>query len=249
MITFKNLGKKGRFGNQLFEIASTIGLATSHQIDFGFPKWRNYEDSWHNFFPRNMQKYFLNPLPKMLKCSYRMIHVDWGYHDLKLEDWCSLDGYFQSWRYFHHCEELIRHYFELKSLSKMEIPQNCLAIHMRLGDYDGSVLTNLDIEYYTHALSYFDKSQPIMVFSDDIVTARAIFDNNKYIYVEGNDYMVDFYLMTKCSHFIIANSTFSWWAAWLSKNPGKKVIAPNNWFNPKTGLDTSDLYHPSWLVL
>ena len=69
------------------------------------------------------------------------------------------------------------------------------------------------------------------------------------IFVEGNDDIEDLWLMSLCSHNIIANSSFSWWGAWLNENKNKKVIAPNKWFGENTGLNDSDIIPEKWIKI
>lgn len=116
------------------------------------------------------------------------------------------------------------------------------------------------IEYYQKALEYFDEQQPVVVFSDspEWVKEQEFFDNDRFLISQPQDkyndgsYLpyIDLCLMTLCSHAIIANSSMSWWGAWLQKNPNKKVIAPKMWFGISySDKDTSDLYLKDWIVL
>ena len=86
------------------------------------------------------------------------------------------------------------------------------------------------------------------VFSDDIEWCKKVFGNSEeIIYIEKEADYVDLYLMSLCKHNIIANSTFSWWGAWLGKHPDQIVIAPNQWFGPAiTDKPTDDLIPESW---
>jgi len=116
------------------------------------------------------------------------------------------------------------------------------------------------IKYYEKALSKFDPKQPVIVFSDSIdwVKEQEFFSGDRFLisepkekYVDGSfTPYVDLCLMSLCSHAIIANSTMSWWGAWLISNPNKQVIAPKMWFGPAyADKDTSDLYCPDWIIL
>jgi hypothetical protein len=116
------------------------------------------------------------------------------------------------------------------------------------------------IEYYEEALKQFDEDQPVIVFSDspEWVEEQEFFQGDRFMvskpttkYADGSyTPYVDLCLMSLCSHAIIANSSMSWWGAWLQKNPNKKVIAPKRWFGPAyADKDTTDLYCPDWIVL
>ena len=116
------------------------------------------------------------------------------------------------------------------------------------------------IEYYQQALSHFDDEQPVVVFSDspEWVKEQEFFSGDRFFISEPNEkygdgsYLpyADLCLMSLCSHAIIANSSLSWWGAWLIDNPDKKVIAPKMWFGPAyADKNTKDLYCPNWIVL
>ena len=96
------------------------------------------------------------------------------------------------------------------------------------------------------------KNPRFLIFTDDVkwvtenMTLPAFAE-----FVSGSiteNHYEDFYLMSKCKHQVIANSSFSWWAAWMKPNPGKIVIAPNNWFN-NSRLDTADLIPDGWIKI
>jgi len=116
------------------------------------------------------------------------------------------------------------------------------------------------IEYYERALAEFDDDQPVIVFSDSVewVKEQEFFSGDRFLISEPEDKYADgsftpyadLCLMSLCSHAIIANSSMSWWGAWLISNPDKKVIAPKMWFGPAyADKDTKDLYCPDWIVL
>ena len=116
------------------------------------------------------------------------------------------------------------------------------------------------LEYYEKALAEFDDEQPVVVFSDSIdwVKEQPFFQGDRFMFSEPEDKhsdgalvpYLDMCLMSLCSHAIIANSSMSWWGAWLIKNPNKKVIAPSMWFGSDyADKDTSDLYCEGWKVI
>ena len=116
------------------------------------------------------------------------------------------------------------------------------------------------LEYYQQALGHFNDDQPVIVFSDspEWVKEQEFFDDDRFFISEPQDkysdgsYLpyVDLCLMSLCSHAIIANSSLSWWGAWLQSNPSKKVIAPKMWFGPAyADKNTADLYLKDWIVL
>ena len=116
------------------------------------------------------------------------------------------------------------------------------------------------LEYYEKALAEFDDNQPVIVFSDspEWVKEQEFFSADRFYQSEPNDKYADgsytpyadLCLMSLCSHAIIANSSMSWWGAWLISNPNKKVIAPRMWFGPAyADKNTNDLYCSDWITL
>lgn len=175
-----------------------------------------------------------------------------------------LDGYWQSEKYFADIENIIRQDYTFKAkpdttnfqlIEKMSV-QNSVSIHFRRGDYISNPKTNqthsvCSIEYYKQSVEFIsDKiSDPhFYIFSDDIEWAKQNFRIESpltYIDHNNNDYE-DLRLMMNCKHNIIANSSFSWWGAWLNNNSDKIVIAPAKWFNDPS-IDTKDLIPEKWI--
>lgn len=117
-----------------------------------------------------------------------------------------------------------------------------VSIHIRKGDYETrhwkDILGFMDnTKYYNNALNYINaklENPHFFIFSDDIEWAKNNFQLSKYTYIDHNKgklSYIDMYLMSLCKHNIIANSTFSWWGAWLNKNENKIVIMPDKWIN------------------
>ena len=115
------------------------------------------------------------------------------------------------------------------------------------------------LEYYGEALSHFDKDQPVIVFSDspEWVQEQEFFGGDRFVisvpedkYSDGSyEPYIDLCLMSLCSHAIIANSSLSWWGAWLQNGKGK-VVAPKRWYGPAyADKDLSDLYCKDWIVV
>jgi hypothetical protein len=246
-LTFKSLGRYGRFGNQLFQVAATIGIAKKHGYDFAFPKWHNYDalERFGTQEPIDIYNYLKNPLPEITDFDGFLDHfVHWGYHETHLpaRNW-NLSGHMQSERYWDHCEGEVRHYLTFKEPYE-QIP--AIALHVRLGDYGGDYHPRQPMSYYRQALAMLPDME-VIVFSDSPDEAEKLFPDA--IVSGGNDYIEDFKLMTACHSFVIANSTYSWWAAYLGSQQGKQVIAPALWFGPAAGLDPKDIYCKGWKVI
>ena len=135
----------------------------------------------------------------------------------------------------------------------MEISQldNPVALHIRRTDY----ITNpnhtcLGLDYYEKALNIFP-NQTVLIFSDDPQWCQnqKLFEDDRFMISDNDDQYIDMSLMTMCKGHVIANSSLSWWGAWLSDS--ERVIAPKGWFEGSNNshLDTSDIYCSEWTVL
>jgi hypothetical protein len=179
-----------------------------------------------------------------------------------------LDGFWQSELYFNSIKSVIIKDFEFtknlddKNFHWLNLIQstNSVSIHVRRGDYITNVNAqsyngSLGLEYYENAFKFIkSKFSDVLffVFSDDIEWCeKNINTNTKTFFIDSNkhsNFHLDMYLMSQCKHNIIANSSFSWWAAWLNQNNNKCVVAPKKWF-AISSLDTSDLIPKSWITL
>lgn len=180
---------------------------------------------------------------------------------LQLEN-VYLEGYWQTYKYFDDIRDI------LLSELKLEIPldhtneevlqqirsSNAVSVHVRRGDYlqfseiYGGICTET---YYIDAISYMRKhtNNPVFyIFSNDINWCRNTFGKYKdIVYIDINDEdhgYFDLELMRNCKHNIIANSSFSWWGAWLNENPDKIVIAPRKWIN---GVEDDEICPSGWV--
>lgn len=171
-----------------------------------------------------------------------------------------LDGYWQSEKYFSDIREILLRDFQfLISDSSLEkyaeaITNDAVSVHIRRGDYlkhpelFGGIC---DMNYYRKAMDYFINRNPKTVFylfSDDKEWTKEVFEEYPVCVVEKaffSSYQdwYDMYLMSKCHHNIIANSSFSWWGAWLNTNIDKEVVAPRKWINRK---QTKDIWCQTW---
>lgn len=134
-----------------------------------------------------------------------------------------------------------------------------ISIHIRRGDYvkidpnDYYQFNNVStLKYYNQAINIFKKklgNSRFYIFSNDIEWCQKNFIGNNYYFInvnKGKDSIYDLYLMTLCKHHINANSTFSWWGAWLSNNTNKEVIVPHDFIR---NVETKDIYPNSWIKL
>ena len=182
-------------------------------------------------------------------------------------DSCYLSGYWQSERYFTDVAEKIRKDFaflipldgENLKLSQQIIGLNSVSLHVRRGDYildpkNAKIYHACTAEYYGKAIELLMnmvQNPRFFIFSDDIEWAKQNLDiGRSCTYVahnRGTDSYIDMQLMSLCKHHIIANSSFSWWGAWLNPCSDKVVVAPSMWFNSE--INTGDLLPLDWLLV
>ncbi|MHC1697482.1 MAG: alpha-1,2-fucosyltransferase [Geobacteraceae bacterium] len=177
-----------------------------------------------------------------------------------------MDGYWQSEKYFAAIRALLKNEFTLRvpldgddlQLAEKIRTCNAVSLHVRRGDY----LTNpqaakhhgtCDRDYYDQAVSFIKQKIPaarLFIFSDDPQWSEANMSYDLPTTIvsktDGTTEGRDLTLMSSCRHHIIANSSFSWWGAWLGDNPEKLVIAPMHWFNDPA-RSTGDLIPEGWL--
>lgn len=176
-----------------------------------------------------------------------------------LKGFIYIKGWFQSEKYFNefadnirkeiYPREKIRIPFELKNILKNS---NTVSVHVRRGDFKKE-RNILPAEYYENAkrvMSQFIKDPYFIIFSDDILYVRENMNFGSRCYYMDQKYLYEDYeellIMSKCKHNIIANSTFSWWGAWLNSNKNKIVVAPKKWFLGKVEKDV-DIVPDDWI--
>jgi len=177
---------------------------------------------------------------------------------------CFLSGYFQSWRYFSGAEEDIREAFNTDRLSTVRTQPlestireaACpVAVHIRRGDYElaADAWGLLDAAHYDRARQALEpratNKPTYFLFSDDLPKATALLAHwDNVVPVAGLNGLEDFRLMSICRHFFIANSTYSWWAAWLGRAADKLVFAPSVWFKAsERPIDEFSRLPPDWI--
>lgn len=236
MISFSQLGQWGRLGNQLFEVAATIGVALERGEQYMFPHW-DYSDKC------SLRGCYSD------KIKYQNIYKEPFFHYQKVSCLPSTDlrGYFQSYKYFEDCKYNILD-FLTPNIEVSQMDGVC-GIHVRRGDYLSlsGCYEILDLNYYQAAMDQV-KADKYLIFSDDIGFCKSIFKGDNFIFSENTDPAHDLALMSKgCENLIIANSSLSWWGAYLNNNFNKKIICPAKWFGPKLNHNIKDLLPDSWI--
>ncbi len=232
------------------------------QERFTFLSRLNKKISNSNLFYKINSK--LDILKDQLEIVKKINDKEMGFDEqfFKIKGKIYLDGYWQSEKYFKDIEDIIRKEFILKSMGEeankikkvIEKEKNSVSIHIRRGDYVNNPKTLAihgvcSIDYYKRAIKYINKKTKgvkFFVFSDDIPWVKENLELKNVFFVSNSNIKAeeDLFLMSLCKNNIIANSSFSWWGAWLNKNREKIVVAPQNWFNNKKEKDIVPL---SWI--
>jgi len=222
----------------------------------------------NNLLPsHNFEKAFQYFSPLKKRTYYREKSFSFDERVLRLGSNVYLKGYFQSEKYFLPAKDVIRRDFTFKGSVVNHLAEfasqlnttNSVSIHVRRGDisknpdmseYHGT----LEKEYYMAAINLVNSKieNPVFYFlSDDINWVTENLSIPNAFYLSGGiskNHFEDLYLMSQCKHNIIANSSFSWWGAWLNDNQNKIIIAPEKWFN-KGPKDTQDIIPKGWIKI
>lgn len=260
----------GRLGNSMFQIAAAIGYAKKYGYQWAADVANGAGEPYssiHKVFPNLPKENFghgnryhehPNRHCQIHETHFNDCHFD--YHPIPdLGANVSLTGFYQSWKYFEGQDELIKKVFELPHVEGYE---DCVSIHVRRGDYvqHAGSFPPITPEFVWNAISaiaiQLKVVPPVVVFSDDIQWCKENLGlKGEVIYSEGRNELQDLSLMASCAHHIIANSTFSWWGAYLGHNPNKIVISPSckrgSWFGMEAGVkkDCVDLLPPNWIQI
>ena len=284
---------KGGLGNQLFQYAAGLSLASLHNVevkvdisalkkpDEEIGTVRNFDLQHFSIPPATatqaeidelLKSDFISSaiqklLPPYKRKIYKEAFFNFDPNFYKAGNHLYLKGYRQSEQYFKNIKDLIRKQFVLQSqfINHLELKTydlqstNSVSVHIRRGDYSDRIVTAyhgmLPLDYYQSAFKWIDekvKNPRFLIFTDDVKWVKENIALPAFAeFVSGNittNHYEDFYLMSKCQHHIIANSSFSWWAAWMNPNNNKVVIAPKKWFN-NASLNTADLIPQGWIKM
>ncbi len=235
-------------------------IATDQEIKY-FKKYKR----------KNGRRWFLyNKIFANTKIYARAKHYHFDPDILTLKPPVYLDGNWVTEKYFKDIEDIIRKEFAVKNplagrdkeIADIIANTHSVGIHIRRADYVANPETAnhhgvCETEYYKKAIDFVTQkinNPHFFIFSDDHAWAKQnIHPDFPTTYVDhnkGDKGYEDMRLMSLCQHQIIANSTFSWWGAWLNANPDKIVVAPQKWFNKvKPSVDTKDVIPGSWIKM
>lgn len=257
----------GQLGNQFFILAAAHSLAWEYGVDPIFPDLASSSNEPLFNIPLNREKLFFHlnasSLPREAGYIYR--EPDFCFQPIDYHPNMVLYGWFQSEKYFRKYKEKIidlfappaqiEAYLNTQYAELLAYPKT-VSVHMRTYQVEPTseqreAYISYGREYIERAMALFPDDSLFVIFSNKMEWAKEELkgiDKNLY-FVEGEPHYHDLYLMSKCKDQIICNSSFSWWAAYLNKNPDKRVIVPPQWFSPSYIRDTRDLIPPEWIIL
>jgi hypothetical protein len=236
---------QGQFGNQLFQIATAYAYALDYHRPLIIPQLAT-DDKWN--IQHNAKRLFLDkiehhalPLKPVVWKERSLSH----YKQIPSKINLQLKGYFHNEQYFKHRRKEILELFappeELKQAILTKYPvlaSTALTVGVQVRDYrqeypQGDYHPTHGREYYEKAFAEFPDEAIFFVSSNDLAFAKECTSGLKkqIIYLDEQDYLKEFYTLTLCKSFVISNSSFGWWAAWLSTSPDKTVIVPKPWFS------------------
>jgi hypothetical protein len=257
MITYSALGNNGRLGNQLFQYALLLGVQAKLDRNIVLPETIGNIQLFQCFDIKGC--HFFNERDIFSPCRFEERQFHFDKKVFRTEDHTDFKGYFQTEKYFEHCRDKVRETFIFKEEIKDRANQwiesykqhNLVSLHVRRTDYvhlpNHHPLCTLD--YYKTAIAEFPDAH-FIIFSDDIEWCKENLQIENATFADtGSDY-VDLCVMSMCNHHIIANSSYSWWGAWLNPSETKRVIAPKIWFGPAYfHYKIEDLYLPYFTIL
>lgn len=271
MIGFDHIGSPGQLGNQMFKYASLKGIAKKNNLEYCIPP-NKYTFIKVNPFSRRtklhqhrlLHVFEMKNLKNLKFTNYQRILREKSFafdHELynNCPDKVQINGFFQSEKYFSELRKEILEDFSFKKKVQHKVNLfaedfgNFTSIHVRRNDFISNPNhSELSVDYYKNAIKNFSVKDKFIVFTDDIgwVKSQKLFKGENIfcasdLGITGD--ISELCLMTKATNSIIANSTFSWWGAWLSNS--KNIITPKLWFKNSqlSSLDTTDLIPERWM--
>lgn len=260
MITYRNLGQCGRIGNALWELAATLGIGVTQDEGAILPPW-----DYQPYF--NVPDELFGPVPDGAKEATEYVpHMDQR-AKAYLQDYHLFENIQNTIKEYLQPSELAQETLKNPRVSWFHDLVDPIALHVRRGDnviHPAGYHPLRTLDYYWLALERLPEENPIVVFSDDAEWCRefVVTDRNPVYYMEGNPTRpqehlpefkgslpmdwVDLQLMAQCRYHIIANSSYSWWGAFLSENPSP--IYPSNWFGWRVSdyTDSRLMFPSTW---
>jgi Glycosyl transferase family 11 len=257
---------EGQLGNQLFKIATTLAYAWDYGAIPVFPDLNRSDYR----LSENRDKIFfrLDPSSPPRPFSTQYVEIAWHSSEkIPFQRDQMLYGYYQSWKRFDHYRDRLLEVFApsdaleesiQRKYGKLLAHPNTVSVHVRTFNawlHNSKLHPFLGVDYYKRAFEQFPKDTLFVVFSDRVNWCKQHFAElgRQLVFIEGNDAVFDLYLMSRMKHHIMANSSFSWWGAYLNTSPEKRVIAPISMMHPDLYpfplKQPNEFYLPDWVLV
>ena len=238
---------QGGLGNMLFQIATVASIAKDNNDECVFDfhhhsNMKRLQSRDANVYKSNIFSKLKDGVLENPSVYLERVH---SYVPIQYRNNLYINGYFQTEKYFKHNRDYILELFDYGF--KDDFLKEYTSIHIRRGDFKKlqHVHPLMPREYYDTAIDMIGGDK-FVIFSDDIPWCKEEFRGNKFTFYQAED-QDEIYAMSKCKNNITANSSFSWWGAWLNENKDKRVICPSKWFN--NSIDTKDMPCEGWEII
>jgi len=247
---------KGGLGNFMSQIAAGYSLALDKKVDFRIDPNRinSVHTHWKEYMSNIFRKIKIVSGVKGLSL-YRYDGLT--YKHINVNDNVVIDGYFQSEKYYLKHKQAIIDLFKIDDVSLKYIQgkyghllnKNSCAIHVRRGNFlKISWYNKLEMgNYYNKAIDIIGRDKNFLIFSDDMVWCKNAFKDINATFIEGEKDYIDMYLISMCQDVITANSTFSWWGAYLNTSKNSRIVTTATRFTRKHS--NKDLNPPNWIKI
>jgi len=252
---------QGRTGNMMFQIAHGFVKALEHNRQFVVPS----EESSSKHLEKNLFRkldFLISKIPqsevsKHIWGSFTYDKIDSPANDIPT----VYAGWYQSEKFFGDYNQVVKDLysptleFTQKALKDFPFLNNLVvaALNVRRGDYLTQPTRHpvITLDYINEAYRNLPQHDILLIMSDDINWCKENIKLPNSVFVDPSKYWdhEGIWLLSLCDHFIISNSTFSWWGAWLSKTNNKIVISPDTWFGPDVAEDPKDIWCDNWIKI
>jgi hypothetical protein len=252
----------GGLGNQLFQIFTTIAFSIKHNLNFTFfytPNLGKRQTYWHTLLSSIIEHTSTEPFENHTQIN----QGDNLFDNPPKQKNIQLNGYFQSFTFFENEFTAILDILQIERFREASL-QHCVSLHFRLGDYKflQDCHPILEIDYYKNALEYillmdptitcvkyYCEEEDLDTVKKNVETLSQEFRNILFEREIAHSDWQEMISMSCCKHHIIANSSFSWWGAYLNTNREKIVCYPSVWFGPLIQQDVRSMFPSEWIKI
>lgn len=261
MFSFNHMGNHGHLGNQMFQYALLLGLRQKHNRDIVIAPNEVFGKYYYTTLRSNLDEAFnitcRRGITQFPTFKERMHNFDADFFNNPPKEDLNILGFFQTEKYFANAADEVRSEFTFKSeisdaakALRDSFDGETISLHVRRTDYVGNAIHDVvDQNYYAEALSQLPEDKTVLIFTDDPEWAKSeeLFAPDRFMVSETDNAYIDLCLMSLCDYHVIANSSFSWWGAWLANS--KKVVAPSVWFGKDCKHNIEDVHPEGWIKL